>query len=62
MPNKKALERRMESRVRAARVGVKAAGKLRITPEPGVVAIAERSLAGDKFNASQYLKPNRLAG
>jgi hypothetical protein len=63
MQNDKALERRKDARVRVARVGVKAAAKLGITPEDAVIQTAQKSIRGDEFDVTKYLKPGRhIAG
>lgn len=56
-PHTATLDERMQTRVIAGRVAVKAAAKLGITPEPGVIEIAEMSMhSGDHFDASEVLK------
>ena len=63
MQNDKALERRRDARVRLARVGMKAAAKLGITPEDAVVQTAQKSIRGDEFDVTKYLKTGRrIAG
>ena len=55
-PHTTTLDSRMQTRVIAGRVAVKAAAKLGITPEPGVIEVAEMSMhSGDHFDASEVL-------
>lgn len=58
MTEKKGLDRHMQNRVRAARVSVKATGKLGISPEPCIIELAETETPSDgRSKADNYLKP-----
>ncbi len=64
MADTKELDRRQAARVRAARVNVRNARKLGITPEDRIIEIAETPMReGDHFDAREVLgKRSKLAG